>query len=169
VIVRRAVVVLVCLSVTAACGGRDPYAVYRQARGEPIPGTFAWTLQPPSGGTPRLSPAQAYRRLPGAGTEPDVMATLAIIENGDDGSRTPTAWVFITRNLCYFTAKGDLVSPGRSGGDGCTPDNLLVQAVDADTGDLVRVFSAFDLTHGWSPDREGDPATAQATGTTRFH
>ena len=27
----------------------------------------------------------------------------------------PPAWVFITPNTCFATAKGDLVSPGRSG------------------------------------------------------
>jgi hypothetical protein len=151
------------------CGREDPYAAFRQARAEPIPGTFGWTLEPPGDADAALSPQQAYRGIPGADREPEVFAILAIV-GGEDGSRTAPAWVFVTRHLCYFTAKGDLVSPGRSGDrDPCTDDNLLVQAVDARTGELVRVISAFDFTHRWAPDREGDPALAQVAGATRFH
>jgi hypothetical protein len=70
----------------------------------------------------------------------------------------------MTRGLCYFTAKGDLVSPGRSGEDPCTPENMLVQVVDATSGDLVAVFSAFDFEGTWAPERQ-----AAVTDSTRFH
>ena len=75
--------------------------------------------------------------------------------------------MFFTRGLCYFTAKGDFVSPSRSGdGDGCTPRNVLVQVVDASTGEFVAVFEAYDADLTWLPDRVGTPA--QVPGARRF-
>ncbi|MGZ4148899.1 MAG: hypothetical protein ACXVQJ_02540 [Actinomycetota bacterium] len=171
---RRTSALVLALTMLVATCGRDaaPYAVFRQAKDEAIPGTFdEWLAPPPSGASPSLSPQQAYDRLPGAGTQPDVMATYAVVRNAQDGSTTVPSWVFITRDLCYFSAKGDLVSPARAGkADACTQDNLLVQVVDATTGRLASVFSAYDLTTSWSPAREGNPAQDGAdAGATRFH
>jgi hypothetical protein len=163
-------------AVLAACGTSrpDPYAGFRQAGTEAIPGTFDWQLDPPGDSRPSLSPERAYAGLPGAGTQHDVMLTFAVIRNERDGSVTPPSWVFITRHLCFFSAKGDLVSPGRFGdGDACTQNNLLVQAVDASTGRLVSVFSAYDVTDGWIPTRSEDHQAAgndaPSAGATRFH
>jgi hypothetical protein len=59
------------------------------------------------------------------------------------------------------------VSPSRAGqDDGCTPNNILVQVVDAQNGRFIAAFDAFDVDGGWLPAREGDP---QASPTTRFH
>jgi hypothetical protein len=83
----------------------------------------------------------------------------------------PPAWVFITPDTCFATAKGDLVSPERSG-NGCTQQNLYVQGVDATTGETLGGFSAFEPPDGWTPAREGTPPSVMATtqlGSTRLH
>ena len=77
------------------------------------------------------------------------------------------SWVFFTNDLCYFTAKGDYVSPSRAGeGDGCRPRNMFVQVVDATSGELRAVFEAYDADLTWLPERLGTPA--QVAGSTRF-
>jgi hypothetical protein len=144
----------------------DPYAALRQAVDQPIPGTFGYVLKPPDDGA-RADPSQAYTRLLGAGDGRDVALTLATVTNADEGYEWGPAWVYFTHDLCYFTAKGDLVSPGRSGRvDACTKQNMLVQVVDAGSGEMVAAFPAFDLERGWLPQREGTPSQA---GVTRFH
>jgi hypothetical protein len=93
------------------------------------------------------------------------------VENTTDHTLGPPAWVFVTPHTCYATAKGDLVSPGRTG-NGCTQENLYVQGVDATTGERLGGFSAFDTPTGWSPTRAGTPEVVVATtqdGTTRLH
>ncbi|MGE5225314.1 MAG: hypothetical protein ACM3OO_00390 [Planctomycetaceae bacterium] len=164
---------LALLALAVACGhDAGPYAAFRQAKDEAIPGTFdEWLAPPPPGSVPSLSPQRAYGGLPGAGTQPDVMATYAVVRNASTGSASAPSWVFITRDLCYFSAKGDLVSPARAGkADACTKDNLLVQIVDATTGKLASVFSAYDVSTTWAPARQGDPAQDGAeAGATRFH
>jgi hypothetical protein len=175
---RTTALALALLTLAAACGhDAGPYAAFRQSQDEAIPGTFdEWLAPPPSGAVPSLSPQRAYDGLPGAGTQPDVMATYAVVRNASTGSVSAPSWVFITRDLCYFSAKGDLVSPARAGkADACTKDNLLVQVVDATTGKLASVFSAYDLTTTWTPARNGDPAHQAGAadgadvGATRFH
>jgi hypothetical protein len=143
-----------------------PYAALRQAVEQPVPGTFGYVLGPPEG-VATADPNTAYTRLLGAADDRDVALTLATVTNADEGYEWGPAWVFITHDLCYFTAKGDLVSPGRSGrDDACTRRNMLVQVVDAASGDMVAAFPAFDLDLGWLPQREGTPTQA---GVTRFH
>ena len=44
--------------------------------------------------------------------------------------------------------------------------NVLVQVVDASTGEFVAVFEAYDAELDWLPQREGTPA--QVPGATRF-
>ncbi len=169
---RLCAAVVLVLALSACARDHGPWAAYRQARDEAIPGTFdEWLAPPPGDARPSLSPDQAYRGLPGAGTQPDVMATFAVVRNAQNGTTTAPSWVFVTRDLCYFSAKGDLVSPARAGkADACTRDNLLVQVVDASTGKLTSVFSAYDTSTTWAPAREGDPAQeAGASGATRFH
>jgi hypothetical protein len=152
--------------ILASGGARDPYAAFHQVRSQAIPGTFGYTLEPAEG-APRISPDRAYERLMGAGAERDVALTYAVVRIDGSGSALGPAWVYLTHDLCYFTAKGDLVSPGRSGqGDGCTPDNILVQVVDATTGRFVAAFTAYDVGGEWRPARAGNP---QDSPTTRFH
>jgi hypothetical protein len=144
----------------------DAYAALRQAIEQPIPGTFGYLLEPPDAGA-TADPSEAYARLLGAADDRDVALTLATVTNADEGYEWGPAWVYITHDLCYFTAKGDLVSPGRSGRtDACTKGNMLVQVVDAASGEMIAAFPAFDLELGWLPQREGTPSQA---GLTRFH
>ena len=59
------------------------------------------------------------------------------------------------------------MSPARSGeDDGCTRENVLVQVVDATTGEFRGVFEAHDADLTWLPDRVGSPD--QVPGATRF-
>ena len=170
---RRGLVALLALASAAAVlalwlirPGDDPFAAFHQARTEPIPGTFGYELTPAEG-RPTIEPQTAYASLLGSGDELDVSLTYAVVRNERDGVRWGPAWVFLTHDLCYFTAKGDFVSPSRAGeDDGCTPNNILVQVVDAQSGRFVAAFDAFDVHGGWLPAREGDP---QASPTTRFH
>ena len=144
----------------------DPFSAFHQARTQPIPGTFGYVLAPAEG-RPSIQPDVAYRSLLGAGQDLDVSLTYAVVRNDHDGVMWGPAWVYLTHDLCYFTAKGDFVSPSRAGeDDACTPDNILVQVVDARSGRLIAAFDAFDVRGGWLPAREGDP---QASPTTRFH
>lgn len=171
---RPVVLVLVlAAALLVSCGEPDPTHAYRLTDAGPVPGTFDWSLEPPEDVTPAIGPAEAYRELPGAGEEPQVFVALGRVRSEYDGSVGPTAWLFVTPHLCFATAKGDLVSPGRFGdGDGCTDDNLYVQGVDAATGEVLGGFSAFLPPGGWTPAREGVPAPTVVTtqaGTTRLH
>ena len=146
--------------------GDDPFAAFHQARTQPIPGTFGYVLDP-ADGQPSIPPETAYRSLLGSGDGLDVSLTYAVVRNDREGVQWGPAWVYLTHDLCLFTAKGDFVSPSRAGeDDGCTPNNILVQVVDAQSGRFVAAFDAFDLHGGWLPARAGDP---QASPTTRFH
>jgi hypothetical protein len=156
-----------------ACSSEpDPYASYRETVVEDVPGAFDWQLQPVSDDfRPAIAPEVAYEEVFGAGTRSEAMAVLAQVYNAVEHTTAPPAWVFITPHMCFATAKGDLVSPGRTG-DGCTDDNLYVQGVDATTGERLGGFSAYDSVAGWSPARRGTPAPVVATtqeGSTRLH
>lgn len=149
----------------------DPYAAYRQARTEDVPGTFDWQLHPPGDFTPAISPDTAFEKVFQAGRRPEVLVVLARVGTTTDGSVWPPAWVFVSPDMCFATAKGDLVSPGRSG-NGCEDENLYVQGVDAATGETLGGFSAFDTPEGWLPARAGTPDVLVARtqeGTTRLH
>jgi hypothetical protein len=170
---RRLAVAAVLATVLAGCSSPDPFAAYRLTEAEDVPGSFDWSMLPPEDVAPAIDAAEAYRRLPGAGEEPTATVALGRVRNEFDGSVGPTAWLFVTPHLCFATAKGDLVSPGRFGdGDGCTDDNLYVQGVDATTGEVLGGFSAFDSVEGWTPARAGTPAPVEVRtqeGTTRLH
>jgi hypothetical protein len=152
----------------AACGGRsDPYAPLLQAERQEIPGTFGYDLVPVDGFATEVDPVSAWRDLPGAGRGSKVSVTLAAVENPSEGVDWGPSWVYFTSDLCYFTAKGDFVSPSRSGqGDGCTPSNVLVQVVDAGSGEFRAVFEAYDADLTWLPERVGTPG--QVPGATSF-
>ncbi len=155
--------------VAAASCGRDPgpYAPLHQAERQQIPGTFGYDLLPVDGFTSTIDPVDAWRDLPGADRGLDVSVTLAEVENPAEGVAWGPSWVYFTSDLCYFTAKGDFVSPARTGeGDGCTPHNVLVQVVDATTGEFRAVLDAYDADGGWVPSRIGSPD--QVPGATRF-
>jgi hypothetical protein len=154
----------------ASCVGQTdpgPYEPLHQAARQEIPGTFGYDLVPVDGFETEVDPAAAWRDLPGAGRGADVSVTLAEVENPSVGVDWGPSWVFFTNDLCYFTAKGDFVSPSRSGqDDGCTPQNVLVQVVDASSGEFRAVFEAYDADLTWLPQRVGSPD--QVPGATRF-
>ena len=152
-----------------ACSGpgASPYEPLHQSSRQEIPGTFGYVLVPVEGLRGEIDPIRAWRGLPGAGDGADVSVTLADLENPADGVDWGPSWVYFTNDLCYFTAKGDFVSPSRAGKtDGCTPQNVLVQVVDATTGEFTAVFEAYDTDLTWTPERVGTPA--QVAGATRF-
>lgn len=163
-----ALLVTVLLVAAAACGGGPgPYEPLHQAVRQEIPGTFGYTLVPVDGFTTEVDPAASWRDLPGAGRGADVSVTLAEVENPAEGVDWGPSWVYFTNDLCYFTAKGDFVSPSRAGeDDGCAPQNVLVQVVDANSGEFRAVFEAYDADLTWLPDRVGSPD--QVPGATRF-
>jgi hypothetical protein len=150
----------------------DPYAAYRQTQSELVPGSFDWEIQPVSGDfRAAIDPASAYPKVYAAGQEPDVTVVLGQVFNRVGAKPGPPAWIFISPDTCFATAKGDLVSPGRTG-NGCTQANLYVQGVDATTGESLGGFSAYMPPDGWSPARAGAPPVATVTtqlGTTRLH
>ena len=150
----------------------DPYAAYRQTTVEDIPGTFDWQLHPVDGDyRPTVTPQDAYAKVFEAGKRPQALAVLGRVGNTVDDSLAPPAWIFITPDMCFATAKGDLVSPGRSG-NGCTDQNLYVQGVDATTGEPLGGFAAFDPPTHWEPARAGQPTSVVATtqdGSTLLH
>ena len=150
----------------------DPYSAYRETVEEKVPGTLDWQLQPVDDGfRASVGPAQAYTELFNAGDRPNAVVILARVANLTDHTLGPPAWVFVSARTCYATEKGDLVSPGRTG-NGCVPDNLYVQGVDAATGERLGGFSAYDTPTGWAPGRAGTPEVVTATtqdGTTRLH
>jgi hypothetical protein len=170
----RAAFAAIVLIVAVGCSQPppDPYAAYRQTVTEDVPGTLDWQLEPIDADfRAQVDPAQAYQELFSAGERANAVAILARVTNLSDHSVGPPAWVFVTPRTCYATAKGDLVSPGRTG-NGCTHDNLYVQGVDATTGERLGGFSAYDTPAGWTPSRAGTPAVVLATtqaGTTRLH
>jgi hypothetical protein len=148
--------------------GDDSFVAFRQRDVETIPGTFGYLLEPVGDFLPTVNPEQVYPELLGAEQDRNVWLTLATVRNDRDGALWGPAWVFVTHHLCYFDSKGDFVSPARSGADdGCTPKNMLVQVVDARSGEFLAAFDAYDVDGGWSPAREGVPG--QAPVGTRFH
>jgi len=168
--VRRSAyaVALILLGVScSSAGGAQPYAALHQSVRQEIPGTFGYQLVPVDGFATDVDPVTAWRDLPGAEAGTDVSVTLAEVENPAEGVDWGPSWVYFTNDLCYFTAKGDFVSPARTGdGDGCTPQNVLVQVVDATTGEFRAVFEAYDADLTWLPERAGSPD--QVAGVTRF-
>jgi hypothetical protein len=171
---RTLVAVAAALLVSTAChqAPADPYAAYRQTDTELVPGSFDWFIEPAATDfRASIGPAEAYETVYGAGREPNAVAVLGQVKNRVENTTGPPAWIFITPHTCFATAKGDLVSPGRTG-NGCSKDNLYVQGVNAATGETLGGFSAYMPPAGWTPSREGTPETVEATtqfGTTRLH
>ena len=151
---------------TACTHVPDPYEPLRQATTEPIPGTFSYVLVPVGGFHPSFEPDTAYAKLVERAPGP-VTITLATVHDTDFDATWGPAWVFFARDVCFATAKGDVVSPARSGNDACSDANMWVQVIDATSGDPLGSFTAYDDTTTWIPDREGDPT--QVAGATRFH
>ena len=165
----RATAFLVATFTVVACSTSSPppFEPLRQATRQEIPGAFGYDLVPVGDFRPRVDPARIWPSLPGAGTGSDVSVTLAEVVHTTDGVDWGPSWVFFTNDLCYFTAKGDYVSPSRAGeSDGCRPRNMFVQVVDASSGELRAVFEAYDADLTWLPERLGTPA--QVASTTRF-
>ncbi|HVF07405.1 MAG TPA: hypothetical protein VNC60_02415 [Actinomycetota bacterium] len=156
-------------TVSAACSADDasPYEPLHQSARQEIPGTFGYVLVPLEGFRGEVDPSSAWRDLPGAGEGSAVSVTLADLEHPGEGVDWGPSWVYFTNDLCYFTAKGDFVSPSRAGKtDGCTRQNVLVQVVDATSGEFTAVFEAYDAHLTWTPTRVGTPD--QVAGATRF-
>jgi hypothetical protein len=166
------VAALVVAAVACSSSPPDPYAAYRQTQIEDVPGTLDWQIGPvPSDYRAAIGPADAYDELFTAGDRKHAYAILAEVTNTTNHTVGPPAWVFVTPHTCYATAKGDLVSPGRTG-DGCTDENLYVQGVNATTGERLGGFTAFDTPTPWVPAREGTPPVVEAkvqAGTTLLH
>ena len=165
----RSAALFLTLLVAVGCASPDPdpYAPLHQSSRQEIPGTFGYHLVPVDGFVTQVDPAGAWRELPGAVRGADVSLTLAEVENPADGVDWGPSWVYFTNDLCYFTAKGDFVSPSRAGeDDGCTPRNVLVQVVDATSGEFRAVFEAYDTDLTWLPDRIGSPRHVE--GATDF-
>jgi hypothetical protein len=165
----RAATFLVAILTVVACGTTSPpaYEALRQATRQEIPGAFGYDLVPVGDFRPSVDPSHIWPDLPGAGTGSDVSVTLAVVVHPTVDANWGPAWVFFTNDLCYFTAKGDYVSPSRAGeSDGCRRQNMLVQVVDATSGEFEAVFEAYDADLTWLPDRLGTPA--QVAGSTRF-
>jgi len=166
------VAALVVVAVACSSSPPDPYAAFRQSGTEDVPGTLDWQIGPvPSDYRASIGPADAYDELFDAGDRRRAYAILAQVTNTSNHSVGPPAWVFVTPRTCYATAKGDLVSPGRTG-NGCTPQNLYVQGVNATTGERLGGFTAFDTPTPWVPAREGTPTPVSAkvqAGTTLLH
>jgi hypothetical protein len=167
----QAALTLALAALIGACssaGTPDPYHALRQSRTQTVPGALDETLLPVGDFVASTSPEHVYRHLLGADTAKDVSVTLARVQSTALSQTSPPAWVFVTRQLCLFTSKGDLVSDARSGnGDNCTAKNLYVQAVDARTGNLLFSFAGFDADRGWLPARLG--SRAQLAAVTTFH
>lgn len=167
-----AVLLLGALAIGCRAPAPDPYAAYRQTRVEEVPGSFDWQLVPVDPDfRATIAPEVAYERVYAAGERPDVIVVLAQVYNAVDDGSGPPAWVFVTPHTCFATAKGDLVSPGRTG-DGCVDENLYVQGVDATTGEALGGFSAYEHPVGWLPARAGQPPVVVAAtqeGSTRLH
>lgn len=164
----RATAFLVATLTVVACDTSSPlpYGPLRQATRQEIPGAFGYDLVPVGDFRPSIGPSRIWPGLPGAGTGTEVSVTLAEVVHTDGVDWGPS-WVFFTNDLCYFTAKGDYVSPSRAGeSDGCRPRNMFVQVVDATSGELRAVFEAYDADLTWLPERIGTPA--QVASTTRF-
>jgi hypothetical protein len=169
---RALVAVAAILVVACQPSTPDPYAAYRQTQAELVPGAFDWEIQPIDADfRAAIGPAEAYEKVYAAGRQPDATAVLGRVYNRLEHTTGPPAWIFITPDTCFATAKGDLVSPGRTG-NGCAEENLYVQGVDATTGESLGGFSAFMPQDGWAPARAGAPAVVTARtqlGTTRLH
>lgn len=134
------------------------YAALHQVRVEEVPGTLLIDLvPPPEGFRPRLSPEEAYDIAWAQKPESGVERTLAIVRDRYYGSDSSPDWVFIARNLCYPSAKGDLVSPARSGSadEACTEENLALVSVDATEGLPAASYRGLDLGADWVPATVG--------------
>ena len=167
---RSAIAIGVISFFLVACTAEpDPYAAYRQTMPEAIPGSFDWALEPIDDGyRAEVAPSAAFEEIFQAGSRPSALVMLGRVRNTYDGTIGPAAWIFVTPRMCFATAKGDLVSPGRSG-DGCVDENLYVQGVDATTGATLGGFPAFQPEGGWLPARAGTPSPIEVTtelGTT---
>jgi hypothetical protein len=167
--IRMLCVVLATLGLIACAEEPDPYAAYRQTTAAAIPGSFDWALEPVDEDfRAAIDPGSAFQDVFEAGSRPSALVILGRVRNTYDGTMGPPAWIFVTPHMCFATAKGDLVAPGRTG-DGCVDENLYVQGVDAATGAPLGGFPAFEPVDGWSPARAGTPSPIDVTtprGTT---
>jgi len=141
------------------------YAPLRQTTEEGIPGTLLLELRPPPEGyRPHLSPQEAYDIAWQERPPNGVYRTLAVVTDSYYGSDASPDWVFIAKGECYPSAKGDLVSPARSGsiGETCTDADLAIVAVDANDGKPASAFLGFDASEKWVPAVAGGPAASHA-------
>ncbi len=144
--------------------GRGPtYGEYRQTAQEMVPGTLTLELQPsPEGFRPKITPEDAYKIAWDEPLQGRVHRTLAVVNDTYSGADARPDWVFIARNQCYPSAKGDLVSPARSGsvGEACTDKNLAIVSVDAENGEPALSWVGFDDSESWSPANAKESAAA---------
>lgn len=132
----------------------ETYEARRQTASEKIPGTLSLSLGVvPSGFKPAVTPEEAFREAWDQPLTTTTYLTLAVMTDGYYGNDLTPDWVFISRAQCYPSAKGDIVSPARSGapGGGCDDRNLGIVSVDANTGRPALSFVAYDPTTTWEP------------------
>lgn len=136
--------------------GQAPYASLRVTRTQEVPGTLGWVLEPPhQDAEPQLSPDRAAAITRASGGAPDAEVGLALVRDRlAAGGAFGPAWVVVSHGVCIRASKGELVSDAR-GADpsdlGCTEESLVVDVLDADTGERLLVLSGYDPGGRWSP------------------
>jgi len=129
------------------------YAALRQAKEETIPGTWGVILEPPPADLePSLGPAKAFDIAAAGDTPEKVTRSLALVRDEGNGIEGRPAWVFIARDLCFLSNKGELVASSRRPvePERCTDKNLAIEAIDAKTGEPFMVTSGYDETERWA-------------------
>ena len=121
---------------------------------EEVPGTLSLSLGVPEPGfRPGVTSEEAFRIAWDEPVETTTYVTLGVMEDDYYGNDARPDWIFISRAQCYPSAKGDIVSPARSGvpDGGCSDSNLALVSIDALSGEPAMSFIGFDIDQNWEP------------------
>ena len=149
-----AVVIILIGAVAFMVRGDAVAQARRQTLDQEIPGSLTLSLgRVPEGFRPTISADEAFRIAWDEPVGTTTYLTLAVMQDSYYGNDATPDWVFISRAQCYPSAKGDIVSPARSGtpGGGCDDRNLAVVTVDALKGEPAEAFTGYDPTSRWHP------------------
>lgn len=130
------------------------YEVRRQVETQEVPGSLSFSLGAvPEGFRPQITPEEAFRIAWDEPVETETYLTLAVMEDTYYGNDLVPDWVFISRAQCYPSAKGDLVSPARTGSiaEACDERNLALVTIDALKGEPAQSYVAYDTSREWEP------------------